>query len=456
MLFTRKRIHFVGIGGIGMSGLARILLDLGYQVSGSDLKLNCLTDQIESKGARLFCGHHQKNISGAEMVVYSSAIRPDNPELAMARSKGIPVVQRAEVLSELMSTKTGIAVTGSHGKTTTTSLIGSILLEAGLDPTIVVGGKAGSFGGNAVLGKGDCFVAEADESDGSFLFFHPAYSIVTNIEKEHLDFYKDLDQIIRTYRRFIDNTNPQGVLFWHKDDKNIESCLAGFKGRNVSFGFSDSADLCADNVKINGFKSSFDCLYNRKFLARLELNLPSGHNILNALAAVGLSRELRIDLDSINRALAGYHGVDRRFQIKLNNNGLTVIDDYAHHPTEVEATLKACKAEDKRIICVFQPHRYSRTKHLSKQFSHAFYSADHLILAEVYPADEEPINGITSKCIYDELKKNGWKKLSLAGSKEEALSMVQKILRPDDLVLIMGAGDIGYVADQLARIYSDK
>ena len=439
-----------------MSGLARILLDLGYQVSGSDLKPNQLTDQIESKGARLICGHHQQNVFGVEMVVYSSAIRPDNPELVMARSKGIPIVQRAEVLSELMSTKTGIAVTGSHGKTTTTSLAGSILLEAGLDPTIVVGGRAGNFGGNAVLGKGDYFVAEADESDGSFLLFHPAYSIITNIEEEHLDFYKDLDQIISTYRKFIDNTSPQGVLFWNKDDKNIESCLAGFKGRNISFGFSDSADLYADNVKMHGFKSSFDCHYNQKFLARLELNLPSDHNILNALAAVSLSRELGIDLDSISRALAGYHGVDRRFQIKLNNNGLMVIDDYAHHPTEVEATLKACRAGGKRIICVFQPHRYSRTKHLSKRFSRAFYSADHLILAEVYPADEEPINGITSKCIYDELKKNGWEKLSLAVNKEEALAMVQKLLKPDDLVLVMGAGDIGYVADELARMYAKQ
>jgi UDP-N-acetylmuramate--alanine ligase len=456
MLLSKKKIHFVGIGGVGMSGIARILLDLGYQVSGSDIRTNRLINQIKSKGAEFFSGHHWQNVLGAEMVVYSSAIKFDNPELVMARKKGIPVVQRAEVLSELMNGKIAITITGTHGKTTTTSLIGSILLRANFDPTIIIGGEAKNFGGNVISGKGNYFVAEADESDGSFLFFHPTYSIITNIEEEHLDFYKDLDEIIATYRRFINNTSPKGVLFWHSDDKNIKRCLDKFKGRNISFGFSDSADLRASNIEINGFKSSFDCTYKKKFLGKVTVNLPSNHNILNSLAAIGLGLEVGIDFDNISQALAGYSGVIRRFQIKLDWNGLIVVDDYAHHPTEVKATLQACQVKRKRIICVFQPHRYTRTKYLSKRFAKALCSVDHLILAEIYPADEEPIIGVTSRCIYDELEKSGYKNVYLASNKEKALEIVLDIVKPEDLVVVMGAGDIGYVADKLAQIYVDK
>ncbi|MEA3560189.1 MAG: UDP-N-acetylmuramate--L-alanine ligase [Candidatus Omnitrophota bacterium] len=456
MLSTKKKIHFVGIGGIGMSGIAHILLESGYQVSGSDLKFNRLMDQIKSKGAKLFSGHDCRNISEAEVVVYSSAVQPDNPELVMARKKGIPVVKRAQMLSELMNGKISIVVSGTHGKTTTTSLIGSVLLAGGLDPTVIVGGEAKDFGGNAILGKGNYFVAEADESDGSFLFLNPDYSIITNIEEEHLDFYKNLDTIIDTYGRFINNTSRKGILFWHKADENIGRCLAKIKRRNVSFGFSDLADLCAKNIEMKGFSSSFNCSYRKKILGRVTVNLPFSHNILNALAAIGPGLELGMDFDSINRALSAYHGVDRRFQVKLNSSELMVIDDYAHHPTEVKATLGACRALGKRIICVFQPHRYSRTRHLGKRFAEALCSVDHLILAEIYPADEKPLAGVSSRCIYDELKKRGREKVDFAVSKEEALKMVEDIIRPQDLVVVMGAGNINYVADKLTQIYADK
>ena len=439
-----------------MSGLAQVLLELGHQVSGSDPRANSLTRKIQSKGGRVFSEHCRQNIDGSDVVVYSSAVKMDNPELVMAREKGIPVIQRAKMLAELMKGKTAIVVAGTHGKTTTTSLVSTMLQQAGLNPTALVGGEVNDFGGNVMLGNGRYFVAEADESDGSFLYLKPVYSIITNIEEDHLDFYKDLDDIITAYRRFADNTSPEGRLFYHQADKNINRCLVGYKGRCSSFGFQASADLSATNIKLKGFASEFDCSYKGDFLGRVRIPLPGRHNILNALAAIGVGMKTGIDFDRIINILAGYSGVARRFQVRLNSDKITIIDDYAHHPTEIEATLKGCQNTQRRIICVFQPHRYSRTKYFNKQFANAFCLADRLILADIYPADEEAIPGINSRLIYEQISKDKQKNVYLVSTKEQALKKVMEIFEPKDLVIIMGAGDIGYVADELVRIYSDR
>ncbi len=456
MLSSKRKIHLVGIAGIGMSGLAQILLELGHQVSGSDPKVNSLTRKIQSRGGRVFSEHCRQNVMDSDLLVYSSAVKMDNPELVMARKRGIPVIQRAKILFELMKGKIVTTVAGTHGKTTTTSLVSTIMQRAGLNPTALVGGEVNDFGGNVILGNGRYFVAEADESDGSFLYLKPVYSVITNIEEEHLDFYKDLDEIIDVYRKFADNTSRDGILFYHQADKNINRCLAGYSGGLSSFGLTGSADLSASNVRLNGFSSEFNCSYKGDFLGRVRVPLPGRHNILNALAAIGVGMKVGIDFDKILKVIAGYNGVVRRFQVRLDIDRLMVIDDYAHHPTEIEATLKGCRSTQRRIISVFQPHRYSRTRHFSKQLADAFGLADHLILTDIYSADEEAISGISSRCIYEQMSKERRRNTYLVSTKEQALEKVMEILKPKDLVVVMGAGDIGYVADELVHIAANR
>lgn len=451
MLDSKKRIHMIGIGGAGMSTLAQLLLGLGHQVSGSDVKPNRLTERIASLGGKVFVGHRPQNVGDADLVVYSSAIGPDNPEIVGAKASGIPVVQRGRMLAELMRQKVGIAIAGTHGKTTTTSLVATVLAGAGLSPTVAIGAEVDDFGGGALLGEGPYFVAEADESDGSFLELLPTYAILTNIEAEHLDFYQDIDEIVRAFQDFAGRICQDGALIGCIDDENVRKVLDSYKEKLLTYGLSPAADIYPANIEIERFKSRFDCIYRGRALGHIALQIPGRHNILNALAAVGVGMELGIDFDRLSRSLGSYRGAARRFQIKLETDALIVIDDYAHHPTEVEVTLCACRNGGRRIIGIFQPHRYTRTKYFDDQFGKSFSLVDHLILTDIYPAGERPIEGVSADLIYKAVKRQGHPDVCLASTKEEAFSHVLKILRPGDMVVVLGAGDIGYVADELAK-----
>lgn len=434
-----------------MSTIAQLLLGLGHQVSGSDVKPNQLTERIASLGGRVFIGHRQQNVGDADLVVYSSAIGPDNPEIAYAKARGVPVVQRARVLAELMSEKVGIAIAGTHGKTTTTSLVATVLAGAGLSPTVAIGAEVSDFGGGALLGEGPYFVAEADESDGSFLELEPTYAILTNIEEEHLDFYQDIDEIVRAFQDFVGRICQGGALIGCIDDENVRRIIGLYKKKLITYSLRPEAEIYAANIEIERFKSRFDCIYRGKALGRIALKIPGRYNILNALAAVGVGMELGIGFDRLSESLGSYRGAARRFQIKLETDALIVIDDYAHHPTEVEATLCACRNGGRRVIGIFQPHRYTRTKYLGDRFGKSFSPVDYLILTDIYPAGERPIKGVSADVIYQAVKRQGHPDVCLVPTKEEALSHVLKILRSGDMVIVLGAGDIGYVADELAK-----
>ena len=456
MLDSKKRIHLIGIGGMGMNAIAQLLLGLGHRVSGSDIKSSRLTRKITSLGAEVFIGHSPQNIGDVDLVAFSSAIRDDNPELLSAKEMGIPVFQRAEVLAELMKGHVGIAVAGTHGKTTTTSLIAVILSKAGISPTVAIGGEANDLGGGSLLGEGPYFVTEADESDGSFCLLSPTYSVVTNIEEEHLDFYHDIDEILQAFNHFLDRTDREGALVACIDDPNVRKILNSYKKRFVTYGFSPDADISGVNIEIGWLRSRFDCRYKGQILGPIELRAPEIHNILNALAAIGVAMELGIDFDCLTKSLAEYQGVTRRFEVKLETEDLIVIDDYAHHPTEVKATLNSCRNGKRRIVCVFQPHRYTRTKCLGERFGGSFSLADHLILTDIYSADETPIEGVSSKVIYDAVKRHGQTEVHLVSTNEEALDRILKIILPGDMVVCLGAGDVGVVADELARRFVKK
>lgn len=456
MLDSKKRIHLIGIGGVGMSAIAQLLLGLGHRVSGSDIKPSQFTCRLTSLGAKVFIGHSPQNLGDVDLVAFSSAIRDDNPEFLLAKERGIPVFQRAELLAELMKGKVGIAVAGTHGKTTTTSLIASILSKAGFSPTVAIGGEANDLGGGAILGEGPYFVTEADESDGSFRLLSPTYSVVTNIEEEHLDYYHDIDEILQAFNHFVDRTDQKGAPVGCIDDPNVRKILGSYKKRFVTYGFSPDADISGVNIEIGWVRSRFDCRYKDKILGPIELRVPQTHNILNALAAIGVAMELGIDFDCLTKSLAEYQGVTRRFEVKLETEDLIVIDDYAHHPTEVEATLNSCRDGKRRIVCVFQPHRYTRTRYLGERFGRSFGSADRLILTDIYSANELPIEGVSSKVIYDAVKRYGHPDLHLVSTKEEALVHLLKIILPGDLVVCLGAGDIGWVCDELAKRFGKK
>lgn len=457
MLLDKKNVHFSGIGGIGMSGIAIVLSEMGYNISGSDLVSNDLTRRLEMMGAKIFKAHAVSSLpDDTQVLVYSSSINKDNPELIKAARRKIRTAHRAEMLGELLNARKGIAVTGTHGKTTTTALIAVILEDAGLDPTVMIGGEVARFKGNAKFGNGKYLVAEADESDSSFLKLRPFCSVITNIEMEHMDHYKTLDDALGSYKKFIDNTKKGGIIFYNHDDENIKNVLKGFHGRKGSFGFAKDAEMRAVDIRMEGFRTSFRCVYKGKLLGEVELRIPGRHNVLNCLAAILAALETGIGFKTIANSVKTFTGVKRRFQLRADADNVMLIDDYAHHPTEIRAVLKACRNwKRKRVIVIFQPHRYTRTLCLADDFGRCFAGADKLILTDIYAASEAPIEGVSVKNIYDRARAAGMDDVSMM-RKDAIADYIMKIKRRGDMILVLGAGDIKEVADELAERLNEK
>jgi len=448
----KKYYHFIGIGGIGMSGVAHLLLKAGLRVSGSDLKENRITEELRRLGAKIYIGHNAQNIAEQDAVVYSSAIKEDNPEIRQAKALGISLLKRAEALALLMQQKTAITIAGSHGKTTTTALISYMLLEAGLCPTVAIGGILKNIDTNACLGSGEYFVAEADESDGSFLCYQPKYSIITNIDREHLDYYRNFENELNAFKSFIKLTQEGGCIFACADDLNLKKLFSDYKARVVFFGLNEAADICAKKIEFNGLASDFDCLFKNKFISRFHLALGGRHNISNALAVIGLGLELGIDLRHIRRTLEGYKGAGRRLEIRFRNDKYLVLDDYAHHPSEIKATLRVvANLRLKRKIVVFQPHRFSRTQLLLNEFADSFDQADYLIITDIYAAGEQPVDGVDAQALLRKIKECQPDKQTLYLAKEKITDFLLDFMQAGDLVIILGAGDIARVADALAE-----
>jgi UDP-N-acetylmuramate--alanine ligase len=459
MYKSGKHIHFVGVGGIGMSGIAELLLNLKYKVSGSDLYGSAITDRLQELGGIICKGHFADNVTGADVVVTSSAISQKNPEVLEARRLHIPVIQRAEMLAELMRLKRfGIAIAGSHGKTSTTSMVSWMMSQANLDPTIVVGGKVDSLGGNAKLGQGEFIVAEADESDGSFLKLSPVLEVVTNIDLEHLDYYRDLDHIKNTFLEFIDKIPFYGAAILCLDDENIVELLPAISKRIITYGLTTQADLRADNVYFKDGRVFFTVHRRDECLGEIDLAPPGKHNVYNALAAICVGLELEIDFAVIAAAMRSFAGVQRRMQKKGELHGITVVDDYGHHPTEIRATLSAIKAAwpDKRLVVLFQPHRYSRTQALFKEFITAFHQADMLVLTDIYAASEEPIEGVSSESLLAAIEQHGQRHVKYIPSVETMAEEVLPMVGENDLVLTLGAGNIVRVGEELVTLLKQK
>lgn len=451
MYLKKYHIHFVGIGGIGMSGIAELLLNLGYQVSGSDLKLSDITKRLQDSGGTVFEGHVADQISGADVVVVSSAIDDTNPEVKAALNQSVPVIPRAEMLAELMRLKYSIAIAGAHGKTSTTSLVASVLAAGGLDPTVVIGGKLKSIGSNAVLGQGDYIVAEADESDGSFLKYSPAIAVVTNIDREHLDYYKDLDDIKDVFLDFIDRIPFYGLAVLCLDNEAVQDLIPRIRKRFVTYGTSPQADLQAMEVVCKGLTSTFKVAHHGKVLGKITLNLPGEHNVYNALASIAVGLELGIGFKKIKAALEKVEGVQRRLEIKGRAKGATVLDDYGHHPTEIKTTLRALTHgwPGKRKVVVFQPHRYTRTQALFDDFARSFYQADVLLVLPIYAASEQPIEGVGSRKLCDSIQAHGHKDVHFVESLDAAVELLAGMVTADDVVLTLGAGNVYQVGEAL-------
>ena len=438
-----KHIHFVGIGGIGMSGIAEVLLNLGYKVSGSDLRESDTTHRLQSLGGEIQIGHREENITTPHVVVISSAVKADNVEVQAARAKQIPVIPRAEMLAELMRLKYAVAIAGAHGKTTTTSLVATVLAAGGVDPTVVIGGKLNSLGSNAKLGQGEFLVAEADESDGSFLKLTPTIAVVTNIDEEHLDYYRDINDIKDAFLAFINKVPFYGVAILCLDQKHIQSLIPSIEKRYITYGMTAQADYQASEVAVLPLGSRFRVASPAGDLGWFELSVPGMHNVSNSLAAIAVARELDIDLEVIRKALKDFSGVQRRFQIKGEARGVLVVDDYGHHPTEIRATLEAAKAPGgRRVVCLFQPHRYTRTKHLLEEFFTAFNDADAVIIMDIYAAGEQPIAGVTGQAVCAGIREHGHKDAVHIGEKDRVIEHLLGTLRSGDLLLTLGAGDV--------------
>jgi len=445
-MYNKKyHIHFVGVGGIGMSGIAELLLNLGYRVSGSDIRLSDITENLENMGGIIFEGHSEDQTEGADVVVTSSAVGPENPEIIAARQSSVPVIPRAEMLAELMRLKYSIAVAGAHGKTSTTSIVASVLGEGGFDPTVVIGGKLKSIGTNAVLGKGDFIVAEADESDGSFLKMSPTIAVVTNIDKEHLDFYQGLHSIKEAFLNFIERIPFYGLAVLCLDNEPIQDLIPKIKKRFTSYGMSTQADFQARNVVFEGLRSRFTVYHFGKRLGEITLNLPGIHNVSNSLASIAVGTELDIPFDVIKSALETVEGVQRRLEIKGEFRGVTVVDDYGHHPTEIKTTLQAARDSwpDRRIVVVFQPHRYTRTKALFDEFTRAFYQSDVLVALPIYPAGEEPTeDGPDGYALYEGIRAHGHKDVMYKEDFKTTVYLLKEILKEGDILLTLGAGNV--------------
>jgi UDP-N-acetylmuramate--alanine ligase len=441
-----QRIHFVGIGGIGMSGIAEVLINLGYKVSGSDLKSSSVTHRLSSLGAAIFEGHRAENLTGAEVVVISSAVTANNPEVLGAHRLHVPVIQRAEMLSELMRLKYGIAIAGMHGKTTTTSMVAAVLSGGGLDPTVVVGGRVDAMGSNARLGRSHYLVAEADESDRSFLKLSPIEALVTNLDREHMDCYRDMADVEETFISFMDRVPFYGVIFACADDEPLRRILPRVHRRVVTYGFHETADFRITGLTTESSEgqplSRFSVTYRDKSLGDFELHVPGRHNVLNATAAIAVGVGLDIRPNHIREALAQFRGVDRRFQIKGTINGITVVDDYGHHPTEIRATLAAARqCGYKKIHVIFQPHRYTRTQLLMDEFAAAFKDADSLYILDIYAASEPPIRGVTAEALAGRIAATG-KSAKYVPSIEDAISQAVSNSKPGDMILTLGAGNV--------------
>jgi UDP-N-acetylmuramate--alanine ligase len=440
----------VGIGGIGMSGIAEVLLNLGYRVTGSDLKESETTQRLRQLGGGILIGHRAENITEPHVVVISSAVKKDNVEVVAARERQIPVIPRAEMLAELMRLKYAVAIAGAHGKTTTTSLVATVLAAGGVDPTVVIGGKLNSLGSNAKLGQGEFLVAEADESDGSFLKLTPTIAVVTNIDEEHLDYYKDIAEIKDAFLSFINKVPFYGVAILCLDERHIQSLIPLVQKRYVTYGMSTQADYHARDAVLMPLGSKFRVIDHRGDLGWFELAVPGMHNVSNSLAAIAVARELDIDREVIRKALRGFSGVQRRFQIKGEAKGILVVDDYGHHPTEIRATLAAARTADgRRVVCVFQPHRFTRTKHLLEEFFSAFNQADRVIIMDIYAAGEQPIPGISGQAVHEGVKRYGHKEAAYIAGREEVVEHLLTTLRPGDLLLTLGAGDVWKIGERV-------
>ena len=454
MFSSIKKIHFVGIGGIGMSGIAEILLDQGFTVTGSDRAASENTDRMKELGAGVFIGHEAKNVSpDVDALVYSSAVAPDNPELQEAQRRKMPVIRRAEMLAEVMRLKYGIGIAGTHGKTTTTSMVGLILIEGGVDPTVIVGGRLrGLAGSNARLGKGQFIVVEADEFDRSFLSITPTIAVLTTLETDHLDCYRDLEDIKSAFIQFASKVPFYGFVVLCLDEPALQDIMPKLKKKIITYGLNGQADLQAVDITHRQNVTRFVVLYGGKELGDVELQIPGKHNVQNALAAIAVGLEVGIPFAKVKAGIEKFTGVFRRWELKAEVGGVTVIDDYAHHPTEIRATLAGAKAGwRRRVICVFQPHLYSRTRDFYDEFGRAFFNADVLVLTDVYPAREEPIQGVSGELIVNAAREFGHKNVTYVPDKKDIPAYLLKIKRPGDIIITMGAGDIWKFGEEFIK-----
>jgi UDP-N-acetylmuramate--alanine ligase len=451
MFFSRQHLHFAGIGGIGMSGIAEVLLNLGYTISGSDLKLSPTTDRLAQLGATIYEGHNAENVAGAKALVVSSAVEESNPEVQEARRLQIPVIPRGELLAELMRLKYGIAVAGSHGKTTTTSMVATILSHAGVDPTVVVGGKVAAMGGsNARVGKSDFLVVEADESDGSFLKLSPIFEIVTNIDREHLDHYATIEAVRAAFIEFVNKVPFYGAAVLCLDDENVQSILPSVKRRTITYGRNSQADYQPADQECGHFHSRFHLRSRTADLGEFYLNIPGEHNVLNATAAIAVALELHVEPDVIREGLSKFTGVGRRFEVRGVANDITVVDDYGHHPTEIRATLSAAKSCcSGKMHVLFQPHRYTRTFHLLDDFARAFHQADRVLVLDIYAASEQPIEGVTSEALVERMRQFGHRAAEYAGSNSAGVDMIVQGVERGDMILTLGAGSVSQLGDKI-------
>ncbi|MEJ2066535.1 MAG: UDP-N-acetylmuramate--L-alanine ligase [Deltaproteobacteria bacterium] len=447
-----KQIHFVGIGGIGMSGIAEVLLNLGYRITGSDAKETEITRRLVQLGCSITYDHRRENVHGADVVVISSAIRGNNPEIQEAKSRMIPVIPRAEMLAELMRMKYGIAVAGTHGKTTTTSMAATVLAHAGLDPTMVIGGRLNSLGSSAQLGQGEFLVAEADESDGTFLTLTPTIAVITNIDPEHLDYYEGIEHLKKTFGEFINKVPFYGSSILCLDHPNVRALIPTVQKRYITYGLDQETNVCGKGIRPRGWGIEFEAWWQDRSLGKVRLNMPGVHNVYNALAAIAVGMELEIAFSTIKEALEGFTGVGRRFELKGETGGIAIIDDYAHHPEEIKVTVAAAKGlGERRIIALFQPHRYTRTRDLFEEFLSAFTGADALFITDIYPAGEDPIPGVTAEALCRAIEHRGGTEVRYVPDREHLVDEVLPILRPGDIVMTLGAGNIWETSEAIVE-----
>ncbi len=450
MLGRVTRVHLVGIGGAGMSGIAEILLSMGFEVSGSDLRASKTTERLEELDARITIGHHEKNIIGADVIACSTAIGADNAEVIAGRKYNIPVVSRSEILVEVMRLRYPIAVAGTHGKTTAASFIHAILSEAGVDPTAIIGGKLNAFGTGATLGDGDYFIVEADESDGTFLDINPAYAIITNIDEDHLNFYEDKTAIRNAFITFANQVPFYGATIVCLDDPTVQEIIPELKRRYITYGFTTQCDIIARELNLMPMSASYKLYQGDKLLGEVDLNLPGRHNVLNSLAAAAIALEIGVVPEVIIRSLRSFKGIEMRLEVIGKVGDLTVIHDYAHHPREIEATLEAMKTGWKRrIVAVFQPHRYTRTKALHDRFLRCFYQADKLIITDIYPAGEPALPGVSAEKLAEGVREHGHREVSYVHDRRKIPELVSKLVDEGDLVLVLGAGNIWETAREI-------